>query len=428
MALIVLLTILMAVPLFFIQLALDEREGRAGEATQDIASGWGGTQTVTGPMLFVPYDVTSAEVVNGTQVWTTHRLTAVVMPKQLDIDAAADTGMRWRGIFGVPVYRSGLKMHAKFDRATIASFHPDSAKIHWNEAFVSVAVSDVRGLVGNVTLQVNGHNAAFQPGLGVQYSETGGIHAPLDLNAGSGDLDLNVAISLRGSRELSLSPLGEQTTAHIASAWPDPSFFGAFLPSDRRIDTKGFDAHWSVPYLARGFGQILSSDSLGKVFSMNFGVRFYQSVDFYQLVQRSLKYAVMFVGLAFLVFFIVELVAGTRLHAAHYAMIGAAQVLFYLLLLSFAEHLGFGIAYLLAMGGTIVMTCLYASSVLKSRLRAVILFAILSLLYSLLYVILIQEDYAMLVGSLLIFGALGTTMFVTRRLDWHQIMPVTPAV
>lgn len=426
LVLIVVLTVLMAVPLLFIQLALEERKTRAFEAAVDVASGWGGTQTVAGPMLFVPYEVPRTDTVNGVTTQTVERLTAVVLPNRLDMDAVADTDTRWRGIFAVPVYRSAIKMRASFDRATITGLRLDGARILWDQAYVAVSVSDVRGLVGNVVLQVNGHPANFRPGI---LASGSGIHAPIDLSTLEGGLELNASMSLRGSRELSLAPLGEQTTAHIASKWPHPSFFGAFLPSDRQVGDSGFDAKWAVPYLARGFGQTLNStDQLQTVFGSTFGVRFYQSVDFYQLVQRSLKYAGLFVGLAFLIFFIVELVAGTRLHAAQYAMIGAAQVLFYLLLLSFAEHIGFTKAYLLAMAGTVTMTCLYASSVLGSRLRAAVLFAILAALYALLYVILIQEDYAMLVGSLLIFGALGATMFVTRRLDWYRVIPAPGSV
>src|SRR6185312_2190333 len=152
---------------------------------------------------------------------------------------------------------------------------------------------------------------------------------------------------LRGSREMSVSPLGKRTTATIAAAWGSPSFFGAFLPTERKISDKAFTASWTVPYLARGFGQSFDTpeEALQNILSPSFGVRFYQPVDHYQLVERSLKYAVLFVALAFLVFFVVETVSAQRLHAVQYALIGAAQVLFYLLLLSLAEHIGFASAY-----------------------------------------------------------------------------------
>src|SRR5262249_33910826 len=160
------------------------------------------------------------------------------------------------------------------------------------------------------------------------------------------------------------------------------SFFGAFLPSERKVADNGFTASWTVPYLARGFGQSFESpdDALRMVFQPSFGVRFYQPVDHYQLVERSLKYAILFVALAFLIFFIVETVGAQRLHALQYALIGSAQVLFYLLLLSLAEHIGFGGAYLVAAGATVILTGLYAISAFDSYVRAAVLAVVLAIL------------------------------------------------
>jgi inner membrane protein len=152
-----------------------------------------------------------------------------------------------------------------------------------------------------------------------------------------------------------------------------------------------------------------------------FGARFYQPVDHYQLVERSLKYAILFVALSFLVFFVVETVSPQRLHAVQYALVGAAQVLFYLLLLSFSEHIGFAPAYLVAAAATVILTSLYAVSALASVARAAVLCAILSALYGLLYIILNAEDYALLIGSILLFAALAATMFVTRKINWYAL-------
>jgi inner membrane protein len=248
-----------------------------------------------------------------------------------------------------------------------------------------------------------------------------GIQAPLGLS-GAQDLSFDTNLTLRGSRELSLSPLGRRTVASIQSAWPSPSFFGAFLPTERKIGVEGFEASWIVPYLARGFGQSFETtdEALQQLLTPAFGVRFYQPVDHYQLVQRSLKYAILFVALAFLVFFVVETVSPRRLHVVHYALVGAAQVLFYLLLLSLSEHIGFARAYIAGAAATIGLTSLYAISALASKSRAGVLCLVLSLLYGLLYIILNAEDYALLIGSTLLFVALAATMFVTRKIDWYR--------
>ncbi|HTQ14988.1 MAG TPA: cell envelope integrity protein CreD [Rhizomicrobium sp.] len=420
-----LLTVLMAVPLLFIELALNDREERASEAAQDIAQGYGGAQTVAGPILFVPYELTTTSIVDGRTVESTQAYTAALLPSTLDLDTGAPTSTRARGIFEVPVYRAAVRMKAFFDRDSLAALTPQGASVLWKDAYVAVMVSDVRGLTGNVTMQVNGKSAAFQPGVGVDGSAAPGIHAPLDLDAPPDGLSLVSDITLRGSRELNFAALGRQTTARLVSAWPDPSFSGVFLPNTRTVTAKGFDAVWNVPYLARGYGQSFGAPetALNTAASATFGVKFYQPVDFYQLVQRSLKYAILFVGLAFLVFFVCETIMGRRLHGAQYALMGAAQVLFYLLLLSFAEHIGFAWAYAVAAAATVTLTALYAISLFAGRARAAILFAVLAALYGLLYVLLVQEDYALLIGALVLFFALGATMYTTRRLDWSRIAP-----
>ena len=417
-----LLTIAMAIPLLFVQLALSDRQQTAAGAIQDIASGWGGAQIVAGPLVLVPYTVERDSVVDGKTVHSTLRYTAVLLPDELGMKARASEETRWRGIYAVPVYRSSVKLHATFARKALAELAPSDAHVLWNEATVSVLVSDAHGLTENVALTINGRTILFQPGAGMNDQRVTGIQARLGLSEAQ-DLTLDANLALRGSRELSLSPLGRRTTASIESAWPSPSFFGAFLPSERTIGARGFTASWVVPYLARGFGQSFSTTNevVPLLLTPAFGVRFYQPVDHYQLVQRALKYAILFVALAFLVFFVVETISPRRLHVLHYALVGAAQVLFYLLLLSLSEHVGFARAYLIAAGATIVLTSLYAISALANRARAAVLFVVLALLYGLLYIILNAEDYALLIGSTLLFVALAATMFVTRRIDWYHV-------
>jgi inner membrane protein len=266
----------------------------------------------------------------------------------------------------------------------------------------------------------------FEPGIGTMSRSASGMHVPLGFSSAPPSLTLETHVGLRGSRELSLAPLGQQTVARITSPWPDPSFFGNFLPVDRHIGTKGFDATWKVPYLARGYSQSFrtATDAMPQLTSAMLGVEFYQPVGFYQLVERSLKYAILFVGLSLLVFFVTELVSAQRLHVIQYSLIAAAQVLFYLLLLSFAEHIGFGWSYLAAAVATVLLTSAYAASVFANRARAGVLAVLLGSLYGLLYVILNQEDYALLIGAVLLFVALAATMYATRKMDWYRLAPL----
>jgi len=420
--LIVILTVCMAAPLFFIQLALSDREQTAAGAATDIAAGWGGPQIVAGPVLLVPYTVHRQNLVNGQQVDIEQGLTAMLLPENLNVDVHATSGTRWRGIFEVPVYKAAIGMHATFDKAAMSALLPSDAKLQWSDARIAIRVSDAHGLADNVVLNANGRNVPFESGVDVDEARFAGIQVRAGLN-GPADLTLDTKFILRGSREFSVSPLGRRTTATVQSDWNSPSFFGAFLPTDREVTKNGFTASWTVPYLARGFGQsfVSANNHMDLLQQPAFGARFYQPVDHYQLVERSLKYAILFVALAFLVFFVVETVSPQRLHAVQYALVGSAQVLFYLLVLSLSEHIGFALSYLIAASATVVLTSLYAMSVLASRARAAALFVVLSALYGLLYVILNAEDYALLIGSGLLFSALAATMYVTRRINWYTL-------
>jgi inner membrane protein len=302
---------------------------------------------------------------------------------------------------------------------------PPDAKVRWDAARIAIRVTDAHGLADNVVLDLNEHALPFESGVDLDETRSSGIQALAGLS-GPADLTLATNFTLRGSRELSVSPLGRRTTATLQSDWGSPSFFGAFLPTDRDVKKGGFKASWTVPYLARGFGQSFenAAGQMDLLQQPAFGARFYQPVDHYQLVERSLKYAILFVALAFLVFFVVETVSPQRLHAVQYALVGAAQVLFYLLLLSLSEHIGFALSYLAASVATVALTSLYASSVLASRVRGVALLVVLSALYGLLYVILSAEDYALLIGSGLLFAALAATMYVTRRINWYALASV----
>jgi inner membrane protein len=430
------LTVVMAIPLFLIQLALADRQQTAAGAAADIAAGYGGTQVVAGPVLLLPYTIPIVQYVDGKTIQTTQHYTAVVLPEDLKFDVHATTSTRYRGIFPVPVYQAGVAIRATFDKASLTAWAPPEAQIDWKNASVAVLVSDAHGLADNVSLNVNGNAVPFEPGPGLTasapYSErqmaVAGMRAKLDLMEAT-NLDLNTSFTLRGSREFSVSPLGRRTVATIDSPWPSPSFFGAYLPTTREVGKGGFTASWTVPYLARGFGQSFSDsgDAIQALLTPAFGAKFYQPVDHYQLVERSLKYAILFVALAYLVFFVVETVAQRRIHFVQYALVGVAQVLFYLLLLSVAEHTGFALAYLIAAGATIVLTSLYAISALSSKWRAAVLCVILSGLYALLYVILNSEDFALLIGSGVLFAALTGTMYFTRKIDWYRVTEHTGA-
>lgn len=424
--LVALITIAMPVPLFFIFIALMDRQDNARTAEADIARGWGGAQMIGGPVLAVPYVVTeSTRSAEGAVTVTDVRRLAVFLPKTLTADISSQTQVRSRGIFNVNVYNADVVLQGVFERPNFAEFGFTPKSIAWDQAQLLVSISDLQGLSENVSVSWGDArtNVAFRPGLAPELGVgSPGINARVALTADGGDVPFDLTIKLRGTRDLQLSAAGGETVVTAKGNWPHPSFQGTFLPTARTISAQGFTASWRVPHLARNLPQAMPNGEaiVGGLMGASFGVAFVEPVNFYLLVERALKYALLFIGLAFLSFFLIETLSGARLHAVQYLLIGGAQVVFYLLLLSFAEQIGFNLAYLVAAAATVLLISAYAWSALKSSSRGMIVFAVLSVLYALLFLLLKQEDYALLIGASAAFAAVAVTMYVTRNVDWYQ--------
>lgn len=423
------LTMVMSVPLLMILSIANDREEYARAARQSISQGWGGEQRVIGPFLVVPYKVPEEVDGSGRVVSAATSGEFVVAPQNLSILAEPKTETRSRGIFDVTVYTGTVEMTGAFPNLQSLREIVPSAVLDWTQARVGVGISDVRGISGDVLLNWAGKDVnAFEPGSSIGGIMTG-VRTKLPTVDPAADAAFKLTIPLRGLGRFSFVPVGKAFTAQVRSAWPHPSFDGAFLPETRTITADGFDATWKVSYLAQQTPQTwINKETSYPASYEDLGVSFYQPVDFYQLVARSIKYAVLFVGLAFLTFFLIETVAGARLHIVQYLLAGSAQVVFYLLLLALAEQLGFAAAYFIAAVACIALTSLYVWSIMRSLARGGIVAFALSVLYALLYVLLNEEDYALLTGAVAIFLALALTMFLTRRIDWYGTPAETAAV
>ena len=229
-----------------------------------------------------------------------------------------------------------------------------------------------------------------------------------------------VDLVFNGSVSLTVAPVARETRVSLASDWPHPSFSGAFLPDDRQVTPSGFTAAWKIPHLARSVPEAwsLAEAGLERLQPFAFGVRMIEPVDFYSLVNRAVKYGIMFVALAFMAVFCLELISGRRVHPVQYLFTGIALVFFYVLLLSLAEHLGFAPAYLAASAATGAMLALYVGAAIRSVRKGLVMLAVFAAIYGILYLILQLEDYALLAGAILGFVALTVVMFVTLRVDW----------
>lgn len=425
------LIVLLLVPLLIVTGLVFEREGRSREVMQEVSRNWGGMQQITGPYLVVPYNVRIETQEGDKVIQRIQERRAVFLPEELLITGNAKSGVLHRSIFDVNVYTATLGLSGQFAVPNVADVDPNAISIRWRDAAFVLALNDVSGLKEAATLKVNGQDTLpFQPSSGVPGSNLNGIHAKL---AGASSVfpaegppqafRFDAELNFTGSISLNFAPAARETRVEITSDWPHPSFSGAYLPIERVITDSGFSAKWRVPHLARSVPQAWSSmeGGLDRFLNYQFGVSLHQPVNFYALVMRAVKYGVLFLALAFMGVFVMELVSDKRVHPVQYLFVGISMVFFYVLLLSLAEHIGFSNAYAAASVATGGMLAIYVGTALGSRRSGLLMAALFAMLYGFLYLILQLEDYALLAGAILGFTALTAVMFATIRVDWSGL-------
>jgi inner membrane protein len=438
--LIALLILLLLVPLVLVFGLVSEREGRARSVQADVARIWGASQQVSGPFLVVPYTVRQEIVQGDKRVEQVQERRAVFLPEQLDIKADVSSKVLHRSIYEVVVYTARVTFTGRFLAPDMGEAASDTLAVRWADAIFALGLSDVSGLKEAAVLTVNGQRQLpFAPSLGIPTATQNGIHVRL---AGAGDqvvpgpdaptkpFEFRMELVFGGSASLDFAPVARETRLAMTSDWPHPSFSGAFLPTDRSVRADGFTAAWRVPHLARSVPHAwsLATAGIDRFRPYQFGVQLYKPVDFYNLVNRAAKYAVLFLALAFMAVFVLELVSGRSVHPVQYLFVGLAMVFFYVLLLSLAEQIGFAAAYLIAAAASGGMLSIYVGMALASRRHGAVMLGVFLLLYALLYFILTLEDYALLAGAILGFAALTTVMFMTLRVDWSGRGTPTPVL
>lgn len=421
------IAIVMLIPLVMMQGVVDERNGLYSNVLHDIANTWGGQQILQGPVLVVPFiekhinketikDENGKERIKTKTKYMTKY--AIHLPKELKIDVDLAEQHRKRGIYKSLVYEADLRLSGSFDQLDLQSMSDHIHRIDWEKAYLVLGLSDTRAINEVSTLSWNGNDVGYSPGTKVTELLSHGFHASLKgLNAETEQHFFNTKISINGSQGFRFAPFGENTTVDMTSSWPHPSFQGMTLPANYEITADGFTSTWTIPHLARNYPQSwVYGDANYHLGEFIAGVDLFEPVFLYSKVTRAVKYGILFVGLTFLTFLIFELTTKTRLHYVQYGLIGVALTLFYLVLLSIAEHTSFLTAYVVAALINIGLITIYTGTALKNWLRAGVIFALLSALYAVLYSLLQLEDYALLMGTMLLLSVLIVLMYVTRNL------------
>jgi len=421
------LALLLLIPLGMVQSVVRERHHRYDSVVADIAGAWSGSQTLGGPILVLPYtqkvpvEEKSCDAPSAKRVrWESIRRTAILLPNDLNITGKLNPQTRHRGIYKVQVYAGDIEVKAAFSDVPkrLRELWPSEelVQVDWSRASVSVGLSDPRGIVDLPNLKLDGQAGIVRPGTLITTLLLTGFHAPLTGEI-SKDLSVDLHLKFRGSNGFHFLPLGASTTTDLRSSWPDPSFCGRVLPEHHESSPTGFSAHWGVSLLNRSYPQSFNLKTNPNLREIDAGVRLFEAVTLYDKVTRSAKYGLLFICLSFLSLGLIEYATNSRLSLIQYLLIGMALALFFLLLIAFAEHLGFGLAYLIASTSVVLLNTLYCIAFLPKKSLALLVGALLASIYSILYIILQAEDYALLGGSLLLSLALAVTMYLTRGIN-----------
>lgn len=425
------LVLLLLIPTRMIDLVISEREQRRDSATDEVQQKWGREQKVLGPFVRVPYvAAVSTAASSGRPQTRTRTRYAVFLPKDLRITGTVHSEVRYRGIFEVPVYRMSLLFKGSFERPDLSEWSIPEEDIRWDQAHLALWISDPRAITNQTKLTWNEAEVAFQPGSGISCDKASGIHAGLKNKLSGNELPFSFVLEMNGSKGAHFVPFGGRTEVELKSNWVDPSFQGAWLPFRRTVGPDGFDAAWSIGSLGRDFPQKRKSSAGFRPHSFEssqFGVDLMTPVDHYRMAERSVKYSALFLALTFTTLWLFEILARIRVHPVQYLLVGAGMCLFYLLELSLAEHIGLALAYLIASSSVLALISMYCIAVLRSVKRACVVGLVLSLLYGYLYVLLMNQDYALLVGSVGLFVVLAIVMYLTRRIDWDSLYTRQPA-
>ena len=439
------------VPLMMVYALVYDRENQSEQAQRTITEGWGGPQTVTGPVLVIPYraETVETQTVNGDARETRRnvRRELFVSPTRQDVRTSIDPDRRGYAIYESVVFQGTVSGDAsfaltdEFDRLDIAR-----GDLLLDQSELRFGISDPRGLTQGAKVSAGGEAVELSPGNGPAATAGSGFSAPVAWD-GQGPLQVEWEYGLRGSRSIALVPRGGNTRWQVTSDWPHPSFTGSFLPDERESTDEGFTATYAgITNLALGRQLISTSDegapmgdemmaveaaaydpgmappppraSRGSAIA---SIGLVDPVDLYSQVDRAVKYGFLFIGFTFATFLMFDIVGGARVASAEYLLTGAGLILFFVLLLAFAEVIGFAAAYIVAAAAIIGLLTAYSASVLGTWRRAGFIGAMLASLYALLFVLLNLETWSLVIGALLLFAALAGIMYATRNVDWSAV-------
>jgi inner membrane protein len=429
------LILLLLIPLGMIRSVLRERLERRNEAVAEMTSTWGRRQDIIGPVLIVPYRYSfkswkEKPAVDGriekVEVVETAVARAYFLPRTLAVNSDIQPTLLRRGIYQAVVYSGKVGLAGEFARPDFSGWKIEESNILWDGAVVAFAITDLRGVKETLQLSWGDDMAPLSPGSKLKGFSTGAFARVGNVPQRNATIPFKLNFEINGSSGIYFAPVGDRNSVRMSSPWPDPSFRGAFLPSERNVTATGFTAIWRLSHYGRDYAQQWTDldDSAGlnsnSAANSLFGVNFLSGIDAYRNVERAIKYGALFLVLVFAAFFLFEMLSALRIHPFQYALVAAALCLFYLGLLSLSEFIAFSLSYLAAATATTLLIWYYCAKALRSGARALIIAGLLTAIHGFLYIALQLQDYSLLFGTAGLFLTLGIVFFITRNIDWYE--------
>jgi len=421
------LLLILLIPENMVESLIRERSRAREGVVAEVSSKWGSQQTLTGPVLTIPYNSTIFE--NGK--YFVKKQYAHFLPTNLKVVGDVNPHKKHRGIYEVMLYDADLKVTGSFDEIDVTALNLNENDMIWDEAKIAVGITDMRGISEVISVNWNGSPVMMEPGIENATMLNSGVHGSVGVRSSTVNeegesilnpfktITFNYPLKVLGSSNLRFAPVGKQTNVKLTSSWADPKFDGAFLPQEPQVSDSGFVAEWKVIYHNRNYPQQWLNNKY-KFTGSTFGVDLIVPVDEYQKTLRSAKYASLIVLLTFLTFFFIEIANGVRIHPLQYVLVGAALVLFYTLLLSISEHFGFNVAYTISTVLVAGLIGFYGTVIFQDRKMASFLTAGLGGIYGFMFFVLNSQDYALLMGSIGLFVILAVVMYATRNIKFYK--------
>lgn len=414
------LILIMLIPAGMIKSLIMERQFTRNSVENEISDKWGKEQTISGPVLSVPYYIfkENPDKREGQKEMIRVNKTLYLLPDVLNINGELIPEIRYRGTYKVIVYKSQLNLNGEFIFPNAEDLNINPENIEWDKAIILAGISDLRGIQNSIEILWGNEKIAVEPGMGYTNIGSSGFTADVPLKSDQYSYPFEFNLELNGSKNLFFAPVGKTTHVNINSNWNNPSFSGDFLPDNREISDSCFTADWTVLHLNRNYPQIWDNQTY-PVNHASFGVNLLFPVDEYQKSMRSAKYAIMFIALTFVIFLFVEILNKKRIHPVQYILVSFGLLIFYTLQLSLSEHIGFNLAYLISALAIISLITFYSHSIFKKLKLTIIMSSSLIVLYSFLFIILQLQDFSLLFGSIGLFIALGVIMYFSKRINWY---------